>query len=87
MALEHVVNWLTPKAGVSEDKMEAILASIRALTHLPGVLTISSWTQCHRSREWRHPWSARYAQRGRRFAALPQSSGSSGSWRAVAQAL
>ena len=41
MALEHMV-WLTPKAGVSEDKMEAILASIRALTHLPGVLTISA---------------------------------------------
>jgi len=41
MALEHMV-WLTPKAGVSEDKMEEILASIRALTHLPGVLTISA---------------------------------------------
>ena len=34
MALEHMV-WLTPKAGVSEDKMEDILASIRALTHCP----------------------------------------------------
>ena len=41
MALEHMV-WLTPKAGVSEDKMEDILASIRALTHLPGVLAISA---------------------------------------------
>ena len=41
MALEHMV-WLTPKAGVSEDKMEDILSSIRALTHLPGVLAISA---------------------------------------------
>ena len=41
MALEHMV-WLTPKAGVSEDKMEDILESIRALTHLPGVLAISA---------------------------------------------
>lgn len=41
MALEHMV-WLTPKAGVSEGKMEDILSSIRALTHLPGVLAISA---------------------------------------------
>jgi len=41
MALEHMV-WLTPKAGVSDDKMEDILASIRALMHLPGVLAISA---------------------------------------------
>lgn len=41
MALEHMV-WLTPKAGVGDDKMEEILASIRALTHLPGVLAISA---------------------------------------------
>ena len=41
MALEHMV-WLTPKAGVSDDKMEEILASIRALTHIPGVLAISA---------------------------------------------
>ena len=34
--------WLTPKAGVSDDKMEEILASIRALTHIPGVLAISA---------------------------------------------
>ncbi len=41
MVLEHMV-WLTPKAGVSDDKMEEILASIRALTHIPGVLAISA---------------------------------------------
>ena len=41
MALEHMV-WLTPKAGVSDDKMAEILASIRALTHIPGVLAISA---------------------------------------------
>jgi len=34
--------WLTPKAGVSDDKMAEILASIRALTHIPGVLAISA---------------------------------------------
>ena len=33
MALEHMV-WLTPKTGVGNDKMEEILASIRALTHI-----------------------------------------------------
>ena len=41
MAIEHMV-WLTPKTGVSDAKMEEILASIRALTHLPGVMTISA---------------------------------------------
>ena len=41
MALEHMV-WLTPKAGVGNEKMEEILAAIRALTHLPGVVTISA---------------------------------------------
>jgi len=41
MALEHMV-WLTPKAGVGNEKMEEILASIRALTHIPGVLAISA---------------------------------------------
>ena len=41
MALEHMV-WLTPKAGVGAEKMEEILASIRALTHLPGVIAISA---------------------------------------------
>ena len=41
MVLEHMV-WLTPKAGVSDDKMEEILASIRALTHIPSVLAISA---------------------------------------------
>ena len=41
MPLEHMV-WLTPKEGVSDDKMEDILASIRALTHIPGVLAISA---------------------------------------------
>ena len=41
MVLEHMV-WLTPKTGVGEDKMEEILASIRALTHIPGVLAISA---------------------------------------------
>jgi len=41
MALEHMV-WLTPKKGVGEDKMEEILTSIRALTHLPGVMAISA---------------------------------------------
>lgn len=41
MALEHMV-WLTPKAGVGDAKMEEILASIRALTHLPGVMAISA---------------------------------------------
>ena len=41
MVLEHMV-WLTPKTGVGEDKMEEILASIRALTHIPGVLSISA---------------------------------------------
>jgi len=41
MALEHMV-WLTPKAGVGNNKMEEILASIRALTHLPGVIAISA---------------------------------------------
>ena len=41
MALEHMV-WLTPRAGVSDDKMAEILASIRALTHIPGVVAISA---------------------------------------------
>ena len=41
MALEHMV-WLTPKEGVGEAKMENILTSIRALTHIPGVLAISA---------------------------------------------
>ena len=41
MALEHMV-WLTPKAGVDDAKMEEILASIRALTHVPGVMAISA---------------------------------------------
>ena len=41
MALEHMV-WLTPKARVGHEKMEEILASIRALTHIPGVLAISA---------------------------------------------
>ena len=41
MALEHMV-WLTPKAGVGNEKMEEILASICALTHIPGVLAISA---------------------------------------------
>ena len=41
MALEHMV-WLTPKTGVGKDKMEEILESIRALTHIPGVLSISA---------------------------------------------
>ncbi len=41
MALEHMV-WLTPKVGVGADKMEEILASIRALTHIPGVIAISA---------------------------------------------
>jgi len=41
MALEHMV-WLTPKPGVTDDKMAEILASIRALTHIPGVVAISA---------------------------------------------
>jgi len=41
MALEHMV-WLTPKAGVGNEKMEEIVASIRALTHIPGVVAISA---------------------------------------------
>ena len=41
MALEHMV-WLTPKAGVGNNKMEEILVSIRALSHIPGVLAISA---------------------------------------------
>ena len=41
MALEHMV-WLTPKAGVGNDKMEEIVVSICALTHIPGVLAISA---------------------------------------------
>ena len=41
MPLEHMV-WLIPKEGVSDDKMEDILASIRALTYIPGVLAISA---------------------------------------------
>ena len=41
MALEHMV-WLTPKAGVGNNKMEEILASIRSLTHIPGVVAISA---------------------------------------------
>ena len=41
MALEHMV-WLTPKAGVGNEKMEEILAAIRALTHIPGVVAISA---------------------------------------------
>ena len=41
MAIEHMV-WLTPKTGVSDAKMEEILASIRALTHVPGVMAISA---------------------------------------------
>jgi hypothetical protein len=34
--------WLTPKERVRADKMEEILASIRALTHIPGVVAISA---------------------------------------------
>ena len=41
MALEHMV-WLTPRAGVSEDKMRGIIQSILALTQLPGVVAISA---------------------------------------------
>ena len=41
MVLEHMV-WLTPKPGVGDDKMEEILGSIRALTHVPGVMAISA---------------------------------------------
>jgi hypothetical protein len=41
MALEHMV-WLTPKADVRADKMEEILTSILALTHIPGVIAISA---------------------------------------------
>ena len=41
MALEHM-GWLTPKVGVRADKMEEILASICALTHIPGVIAISA---------------------------------------------
>jgi len=41
MALEHMV-WLTPKPGVTDDKLAEILASIRALTHIPGVVAISA---------------------------------------------
>ena len=41
MALEHMV-WLTQKVGVRADKMEEILASICALTHIPGVIAISA---------------------------------------------
>ena len=41
MALEHMV-WLTPRAGVSEDKMREIIQSILALTQLPGVVAISA---------------------------------------------
>ena len=41
MALEHMV-WLTPKVDVSEEKMEEIIHSILALTHLPGVVAISA---------------------------------------------
>ena len=41
MPLEHMV-WLTPKEGVRADKIEEILASIRALTHIPGVIAISA---------------------------------------------
>ena len=41
MALEHMV-WLTPRAGVGNDKMEESVVSIRALTHFPGVLAISA---------------------------------------------
>ena len=41
MALEHMV-WLGPKAGTSEAQREAIVASIRALTHIPGVIAISA---------------------------------------------
>jgi hypothetical protein len=54
MAIEHMV-WLTPKAGVGDAKMEEILASIRALTHLPGVMAISAGTQHHRPGQWRDP--------------------------------
>ena len=41
MALEHMV-WLTPRVGVSDEKMDEILASIRALMHISGVLAISA---------------------------------------------
>ena len=41
MPLQHMV-WLTPKESVRADKMEEILASIRALTHIPGVVAISA---------------------------------------------
>ena len=60
MALEHMV-WLTPKAGVSEDKMEDILASIRALTHSARCAGDFSGTQRYRPCERGHPWRARYA--------------------------
>ena len=43
MVLEHMV-WLTPKAGVSDDKMEEILTSIRALTHIPGAVSYTHLT-------------------------------------------
>jgi hypothetical protein len=41
MAVEHMV-WLTPKPGVSEAQMDRIASSIRALTHIPGVIAISA---------------------------------------------
>ena len=54
MALEHMV-WLTPKAGVGDAKMEEILASIRALTHVPGGDGNFSRMQHHRPGQWRDP--------------------------------
>ena len=67
MVLEHMV-WLTPKAGVSDDKMEEILASIRALTHIP-VFWRFRRDKTSRTAPWRDPWGARHTGAGSRSAA------------------
>lgn len=41
MPLEHIV-WLTPKPDTPDMQMEQIVAAIRNLTHIPGVLGISA---------------------------------------------
>ena len=74
MVLEHMV-WLTPKAGVSDDKMEEILASIRALTHIPSVLAISAG-QNITDRAMAPPWCSSHWSRRRsaRVSEPPRSS-------------
>ena len=86
MVLEHMV-WLTPKAGVSDDKMEEILASIRALTHIPGVLAISAGQNItDRANGATHGVLVTLEQ-GRRFAGVSEPPRSSSGRGGIARAL